>query len=137
MNLDECNELHHCAQMGKECVEHVQGYILDDNLYETATEQNDAYESFMHKMEKRFPDVKDIGAIKSMGYNAMLNLNLAANHDQEDLLLALIKGNFMGIEAMSKFLLDKGHSQASKKYAKDMLTICLDNMLELLDHYVL
>ncbi len=132
----EINKLHNTAQMGKEYCEHIMRYVTDERLMNTIRTQREVYEEQMHKMEKVYYGLDDIGAIKSIYFSWMMKMDLFLKHNTYDLIKCLLRGNLMGIQGLTKFIQCPFNSEDSKKYAREMLQAINKNVQQIMDEYL-
>ena len=132
----EVTKLHQIAQLGKESCERLKDYTDDKNLNTLIDRQLKTYKDFMHKIEKEHSYVKDIGSFKSVWYSSMMKISLKMNHERQDIINAMIKGNIMGLESTINFISCDSNSKDSKVLASKLLQVININFQEILEECV-
>lgn len=132
----EINKLHKVAQMGKEYCEHMMRYVTDERLMDTLHCQRQVYEEQMHKLEKVYYGLEDIGSLHSMWFSWMMKREFMFKRSTDDLIKALVKGNYMGVRTLTNFIQNPYNSEDSKSYARELLQAISTNIQQLLNEYI-
>ncbi len=131
----EINSLHKCAQMGKECCEHLLVYCKDPEVKDSVKEQLSRYKEQMHALEKVYFSIENINKVHSFYYSTMLKINLFFKNDTQDIIKDLLKGNIMGLTTVTKFIQCPYNSDKSKTYATRLLEAINQNIEDIMEDY--